>query len=49
MSAANRHALAADSVFDGASVRQDFAVVIEGERIAAIVPRRKLPKDIPLR
>ena len=49
MSAANRHALAADSVFDGASVRQDFAVVIEGERIAAIVPRRELPKDIPLR
>jgi len=49
MSAANRHALAADSVFDGASVRQDFAVVIEGERIAAIVPRRELPKDIPVR
>jgi len=49
MSAANRHALAADSVFDGASVRQDFAVVIEGERIAAIVPRRELTKDIPLR
>ncbi len=48
MSAANRHALAADSVFDGASVRQDFAVVIEGERIAAIVPRRELTKDIPL-
>ena len=49
MSAANRHALAADSVFDGASVRQDFAVVIEGERIAAIVPRRELTKDIPVR
>ncbi len=49
MSAANRHALSADSVFDGASVRQDFAVVIEGERIAAIVPRRELTKDIPVR
>jgi N-acetylglucosamine-6-phosphate deacetylase len=49
MSAANRRALAADSVFDGASVRQDFAVVIEGECIAAIVPSRELPKDIPVR
>jgi N-acetylglucosamine-6-phosphate deacetylase len=49
MSAANRHALAADTLFDGASVRHDFAAVIEGERIAALVPRRELPNDIPLR
>ncbi len=49
MSAANRHALAADSLFDGASVRQDFAVVIEGERIAAIVPRGELPNDLSVR
>jgi N-acetylglucosamine-6-phosphate deacetylase len=49
MSAADRHALAADTLFDGASVRHDFAAVIEGERIAALVPRRELPNDIPLR
>jgi N-acetylglucosamine-6-phosphate deacetylase len=49
MSAANRHALAADTLFDGASVRHDFAAVIEGERIAALVPRRELPNDIPVR
>jgi N-acetylglucosamine-6-phosphate deacetylase len=49
MSAANRHALAADTLFDGASVRHDFAAVIEGERIAALVPRRELPSDIPVR
>jgi N-acetylglucosamine-6-phosphate deacetylase len=49
MSAAKRHALAADSLFDGASVQQDFAVLIEGERIAAVVPERELPKDVPVR
>ena len=49
MSAASRHALAADSVFDGASLRSDFAVVIEGERIAAILPTRELQHDIPVR
>jgi len=49
MSAANRHALAADSLFDGASLRPDVAVVIEGERIAAIVPTRELPNNIPVR
>jgi N-acetylglucosamine-6-phosphate deacetylase len=49
MSAADRHALAADTLFDGASVRHDFAALIEGERIAALVPRRELPNDIPVR
>jgi N-acetylglucosamine-6-phosphate deacetylase len=49
MNAASRHALVADSLYDGASLRQDFAVVIEGERIAAIVPTRELPHNIPVR
>jgi N-acetylglucosamine-6-phosphate deacetylase len=48
MSAANRQALAADTLFDGASLRHDVSVVIEGERIAAIVPTRELPNDIPV-
>jgi len=49
MSAANRHALVADTLFDGASLRHDFAVVVEGARIAALMPRREVPKDIPVR
>jgi len=49
MSAADRHALAAECVFDGASLRHDLAVVIEGERIVGLVPRRELPSDIPVR
>ena len=49
MSAASRHALAAETLLDGESVRHDLAVVIEGERIAAIVPERELPKNIPVR
>ena len=49
MSAADRHALAADTLFDGASLRHEFAVVIEGERIAALMSRRELPKDISVR
>jgi len=49
MNAASRHALAADSVFDGASLRQDFAVVIDGERIVAVVPTGELPNDVPVR
>jgi N-acetylglucosamine-6-phosphate deacetylase len=48
MSAANRQALAADSLFDGVSLRHDFAVVIEGGRIAAVVPTPELPNDIPV-
>jgi N-acetylglucosamine-6-phosphate deacetylase len=49
MNAASRHALAADSLFDGALLQHDFAVVIDGERIAAIVPTRELPNNIPVR
>jgi N-acetylglucosamine-6-phosphate deacetylase len=49
MSARTRHALAADTLFDGVSVRRDFAAVIEGERIAAVVPRRELPNDVAVR
>lgn len=40
----NRHALAADRVFDGEAVRHDHAVLIDGERIAGLVPRGELPE-----
>lgn len=41
-----RHALIADHVFDGAVVRGNRAVVIEGSRIVALVPPAELPGAI---
>jgi N-acetylglucosamine-6-phosphate deacetylase len=48
MSAA-RFAIAADHVFDGEALRDDFAVVVEGARIAHLVPRDGVPSDIAVR
>lgn len=44
-----RHALAAGRLFDGARLHADAAVVIEGDRIAAVVPRRDLQPGVTLR
>jgi len=44
-----RHAIAADTVFDGTGERRDHAVVLEGPDIVAVVPRRELPADMPVR
>lgn len=44
-----RHAVAADTVFDGTRVHRDRAVVIEGADIAALVPRHELPRSLPTR
>ena len=49
MSAPRRHAVAADTVFDGARLHQDCAVVIEGADIAALMPRREVPGGVPVR
>lgn len=38
-----RHAVVADHVFDGDKVRRGHAVVVEGDRIAALVPQGELP------
>jgi N-acetylglucosamine-6-phosphate deacetylase len=46
MSAPARHAVAASHVFDGATLHRDAAVVIEGERIAALAPRAELPRTV---
>ena len=43
MSAGEPHAVAADFVFDGSRLHRDYAVVIAGEDIAGLVPRRDLP------
>ncbi len=47
MSAAtDRHAILADQVFDGETLHESAAVVIEGGRVARLVPRRELPAGI---
>lgn len=42
-------AVAADHIFDGTTVHEKAAVVIEGEQIARIVPRAELPHATPVR
>jgi len=46
---ASVHAVAARHVFDGIVSHQDAAVLIDGNTIAAIVPRRQVPGTIPVR
>ena len=45
MSGPARHAIAADHVFDGHSLHRDGAVVVEGERILALLPGREIPGE----
>lgn len=42
------HAVAASRLFDGTAVRHDMAVLIDGSRIAAVVPRGELPAEMPV-
>ena len=44
-----RHAVAADTVFDGMGVHRACAVVIEGTDIVGLMPRRQLPAALPVR
>jgi N-acetylglucosamine-6-phosphate deacetylase len=46
MSASDQHAIVAGTVFDGADLHHDCAVVIEGRRIAELQPRSKLPSTV---
>src|ERR1700704_6664040 len=48
MSQLQRHAVAADIVFDGSIAHADWAVVIGGARIAWLGPRQQLPADMPV-
>jgi N-acetylglucosamine-6-phosphate deacetylase len=43
------HAVAARRVFDGIVLHQDAAVLIDGDKIAAVIPRRDLAGSIPVR
>ena len=48
MSQPKQRAVAASQVFDGAVVHRDAAVVIEGGRISALMPRAELPHAIDI-
>jgi N-acetylglucosamine-6-phosphate deacetylase len=48
MSSTPRRAIAADHVFDGHALHRGAAVVVEGERIAAVVPRGEIARDVPV-
>ncbi len=43
------HAIAADHVFDGTDVRERTAVIVDGTRIADLVPTADLPRTISTR
>ena len=44
-----QHAIAADHVFDGETVRDNAAVIVEGDHVAAIVGRRDIPAAMQVR
>ena len=45
----DRHAIAAAHVFDGECLRDNAAVIVENDRIAAVVRHRKIPAAMPVR
>src|SRR5712671_7828660 len=49
MRSLKQHAIAADFVFDGTTLRRNTAVVIDGQWIHAVVPSAQLPQGIPVR
>ena len=48
MSFPKQHAIAAHWVFDGTVLHRDAALIIDGARIAALVPRSEVPPSIAL-
>jgi N-acetylglucosamine-6-phosphate deacetylase len=49
MSKTGRHAIVADTVFDGTALHQGCAVIIEGTTIVELIARGDLPAGIPRR
>jgi N-acetylglucosamine-6-phosphate deacetylase len=49
MSGARPHAVLAGTVFDGETVHRDCAVMIDGTRIAGVIPRAAVPAGMPTR
>ena len=48
MSEEARYAISADTLFDGVMVHEHAAALIDGQRIAGLVPRRDVPKRMPV-
>jgi N-acetylglucosamine-6-phosphate deacetylase len=48
MTSAGPHAITADAVFDGAAILERHAVVLDGTRIAAVLPMHELPPSMPI-
>jgi len=48
MNGSGLHAVAAERVFDGTALRERTAVIIDGARIADVVPTADLPRTIPV-
>ncbi len=48
MNKQDRFAVVASSIFDGGQCRPDAAVLVQGAKITAVVPRHELPADIPV-
>jgi len=48
MSEPGRYAVAADHVFDGTTLHDDGAVLIDGSDIAGVLPRGEVPETIPV-
>ena len=49
MKGRGRHAVAADTVFDGKALLPDHAVVIENGAISGVLPTRELPRKLSVR
>src|SRR5262249_53777548 len=48
MNGSGLHAIAAKHVFDGTTLRERAAVIVDGARIADLVPTADLPRTIPV-
>src|SRR5258706_10822495 len=48
MSTERQHAIAADHVFDGTVLHRDAAVVVDSQKIVALMPRAELPAAMPV-
>ncbi|HEY7552505.1 MAG TPA: N-acetylglucosamine-6-phosphate deacetylase, partial [Hyphomicrobiaceae bacterium] len=48
MTARAIRAIAAGTVFDGCRLHRDRTVIVDGTRIAALVPRLQLPPGMPV-
>ena len=49
MKGAGRHAVAAETVFDGAALHRDHAVILDGSTISGLALTRDLPSGLPVR